>query len=95
MGGFPGEKKRSLTFGALLNIADNNAVVEIGALAGALAVPAAGTDSSAAALVAVVTCSAILLNLSLDCLNNKMGGHPAVTEVTRIAPKRERLMALD
>jgi len=61
MGGFPGEKKRSLTFGALLSIADNNAIVESGARAGALAVPAAGTDSSIVALVAVVTCSTILL----------------------------------
>jgi hypothetical protein len=60
MGGFPGEKNRSLTFGALLSIADNNAVVEIGARAGALAAPAAVPDSSAVALVAVVTCSAIL-----------------------------------
>jgi hypothetical protein len=38
MGGFPGEKKRSLIFGDVLSIAASRSGVEIGAGAGAAAV---------------------------------------------------------
>jgi len=63
IGGLPGEKKRSLIFGALASIARKIAAVETGAAAadarvGSTATAADETDEAALLLVAMI-CSAI------------------------------------
>ena len=64
MGGFPGEKKRSLILGALASIARKRAAVEIGAAAAVERVGATATavgETGATELLLEVICSTIYL----------------------------------
>jgi len=60
MGGFPGEKNRSLIFGALRSIAASNAGVENGAGAGAGCAAAAALGCGARAAAAALALPVVL-----------------------------------
>ena len=81
IGGFPGEKKRSLICGALLSIAANSAAVEIGATAaargGSGAAPAAETDWAYSCAFIAVDLFCHSLKSELDCLRQKDGRQKA------------------